>query len=158
MSKLTTCFCFDHQAEEAFNFYSSVFKDVKLTAKSFAGENERGGEKGTVRTLAFTMFGQEFLFVNGGSYFKFNDAVTVVVNCETQQEIDQYWEKLTADGGKPVQCGWLKDKFGVSWQIVPSVMTKMMADPDQRKSQKVMQEVLKMVKLEIAPLVKAFES
>ncbi len=155
MQTFTTCLCFNNQAEDAVQFYSTIFKDSQIISKSICGENEPSGPPGSIRTVAFRMLGQDFIAVNGGPYFKFNEGTTLMVNCDTQEEINLYWEKLSA-GGKEVQCGWLQDKFGVYWQVVPTIIGKMLSDPDQKKSQRVMQAVLKMTKLEIEPLKKAF--
>lgn len=153
---ITVCLCYDHQAEEAVHFYLSVFKTGRILNVTRCGENEPGGPAGSVRTIAFELFGQEYLAVNGGPYFKFSDAISLMVNCATQEEIDELWEMLSA-GGEQVQCGWLKDKYGVAWQIVPTVLGKMMADPDQAKSQRVMQALLQMKKLDIKTLQQAYE-
>lgn len=154
--KIITCLCYDSQAEEAVNFYLSIFKNAKILSITRCGENEPSGPAGSVRTISFRLFDQEYLAVNGGSYFKFNDGISLMVNCESQAEIDELWERLSA-GGEQVVCGWLKDKFGVPWQIVPTVLSKMMADPDQTKSQRVMQALLKMKKLDIKALQQAYE-
>ncbi len=155
MQKITVCLCYDHQAEEAVNFYLSIFKHAKILNVTRCGENEPSGPIGSVRTISFQLFGQEYLAVNGGSYLKFNDAVSLMVNCDTQDEIDELWEKLSA-GGEQVVCGWLKDKFGMPWQIVPTVLGQMMADPDPAKSQRVMQALLKMKKLDIKALQQVY--
>ena len=133
MPTITPCLWFDTQALDAAKFYVSVFKNSKLGQVSHYGDGAPL-PKGTVLTVTFELDGQEFMGLNGGPVFKFTEAVSFVVNCETQAEIDDYWEKLTADGGKEVQCGWLKDKFGLSWQIVPRVLGKMMADKDPAKN------------------------
>lgn len=156
MQKITTCICFDNQAEEAVNFYISVFPDSVIKSITRCGENEYGGPAGSIRTIEFQIFGQNFLAVNGGSHFKFTDAVSLIVNCETQEEIDNYWNKLSK-GGEEVACGWLTDKFGLSWQITPSIIIKMLTDPDRNKSDRVIQAILKMKKLDIEILKKAFE-
>lgn len=156
MQKITTCICFDNQAEEAVNFYISVFPDSLIKSITRCGENEYGGPAGSIRTIEFQIFGQNFLAVNGGSHFKFTDAVSLIVNCETQEEIDNYWNKLSK-GGEEVACGWLTDKFGLSWQITPSIIIKMLTDPDRNKSDRVIQAILKMKKLDIEILKKAFE-
>ncbi|MBI3271574.1 MAG: VOC family protein [Planctomycetes bacterium] len=154
MQKLTPCLWFDNQAEEAARFYASLFRNSKL------GEVTRYGEgaprpKGSVRTVRFSLDGQEFLAVNGGPHFKFTEAVSFVVNCETQREVDRLWEKLSA-GGKKVECGWLKDKYGLSWQIVPTVLGGMLSDPDAARAERVLQAVLRMKKLDIKSLKKAY--
>jgi predicted 3-demethylubiquinone-9 3-methyltransferase (glyoxalase superfamily) len=149
LQKITPFLWFDHQAEEAAKFYVSVFKDSKM------GQVSRYGEgmplpKGTVMTAAFEIEGQSFVALNGGPQFKFTEAVSFVVNCETQKEIDYYWDKLTGDGGSEVQCGWLKDKYGLSWQIVPTVLPQLV-----KKSGRVMEALMHMKKLDIAALERA---
>jgi predicted 3-demethylubiquinone-9 3-methyltransferase (glyoxalase superfamily) len=153
--KITPCLWFDTNAEEAVNFYISIFKNAKK------GKISRYGEgaplpKGTVLTISFQIAGQKFMALNGGPYFKFTEAVSFVVNCETQKEIDYYWEKLSKGGAK-VECGWLKDKFGLSWQIVPTILSELMTDKNSGKSSRVMQAILKMKKLDIKTLQKAFQ-
>lgn len=142
---------FDTQAEEAANFYVSLFKNSKIKQVSRYGE---GGPApaGSVMVVSFELDGRDFLALNGGPHFKFTEAISLVVNCDTQQEIDFYWEKLSA-GGKEGQCGWLKDKYGLSWQIVPKIIGKLMSDPVTGK--RVMAEVMKMVKLDIATMERA---
>lgn len=154
MQKITPCLWFDNNGEEAAKFYTSIFKNSKLGAISRYGEGAPM-PKGTALTVTFQLEDQEFMALNGGPAFKFNEAVSFVVNCETQNEIDDYWEKLTA-GGKEVQCGWLKDKYGVSWQIVPTALGKMMEDKDSAKTNRVMQALMKMVKLDIDGLQRAY--
>jgi len=129
---------------------------VKITAITRCGPNEFGGTAGSVRTVSFELFGQAWLALNGGPHFSFNDGVSFIVNCDTQDEIDRLWDALTA-GGTPVQCGWLKDKFGVPWQIVPRALGEMMSDPNADRANRVMQALLQMVKLDIAGLKRAFE-
>lgn len=149
--KITPFLWFREQAEEAVKFYTSVFKNASTGTTTYYGD---GGPmpRGTVMTIAFRIEGQEFVALNGGPHFTFSPAVSFVVNCQTQQEIDYYWEKLSADPAQE-QCGWLKDKFGVSWQIVPVVLNELLAD--QERSAQVMQAVMQMKKLVIADLVKA---
>ena len=154
--KIIMCLCYDHQAEEAVNFYRSVFKSARILGTTRSGENEPSGPAGTIRTVSFELFGQEYLAINGGPYFKFNDGISLMVNCDSQEEIDELWEKLSA-GGEQVECGWLRDRYGVPWQIVPTVLSKMMADPDQARSQRVIQALLKMKKLDIKALQQAYE-
>ncbi len=155
MPYITSCLWFDTQALDAANSYVSVFKNSKLPMISYYGD---GGPlpKGTVLTVNFTLDGQEFMGLNGGPIFKFTEAVSFVINCESQAEIDDYWEKLTAHGGQEVQCGWLKDKFGLSWQIVPKVLGTMMSDKDPAKTSRVMGEVMKMIKPNIQALEAAY--
>lgn len=156
MHTLTTCLCFKDQAEEAVRFYASVFSELKITGLPRCGANEFGGPAGSVRTVSFELFGQAWLAVNGGPHFAFNDGVSLVVNCDTQDEIDRLWTTLTADGGAPLQCGWLKDKFGLPWQIVPRIVGDMMSDPDADRANRVMQALLQMTKLNIAALKQAY--
>jgi predicted 3-demethylubiquinone-9 3-methyltransferase (glyoxalase superfamily) len=158
MQRITPFLWFDGQAEEAARFYVSVFKNSKIedvVRYGEAGAEVSGREKGTVMTIAFELDGRKFVALNCGPVFKFTEAVSFVVNCETQQEIDEFWEKLSADGEKG-RCGWLKDKFGVSWQIVPAVLGEMMLDKDPRKSEKVMKAILQMDKLDLQILRSAY--
>jgi len=153
MSRFTPCLWFDTQAKEAAEFYVSVFKNSKLKQVTYYGEHGPM-PKGTVLTASFEIDGQEFLALNGGPIFKFTEAVSFIVNCDTQAEIDEYWEKLTADGGQEVQCGWLKDKYGLSWQINPRKIDEWLKDPV--RAQRVMTEVMKMVKLDMAAMERAY--
>lgn len=155
MPAITPCLWFDTQALEAAKFYVSVFKNSKLGAITHYGDGAPL-PKGTVLTVTFEIDGQEFMGLNGGPIFKFTEAVSFIINCDTQAEIDSYWEQLTADGGQPVQCGWLKDKYGLSWQIVPRSISKMMADKDPAKSARVMAAVMQMIKLDIRALEAAY--
>ena len=153
MQKITPFLWFDGKAEEAMNFYVSVFKDSKVL--SIARYGEAGpGPKGTVMTAAFELRGQKFVALNGGPQFTFTPAISFVVNCETQAEVDHYWEKLGA-GGQPNRCGWLTDRYGVTWQIVPTILPQLLSDTDAGKAQRVMQAMLKMDKLDIAALERA---
>ena len=148
---------FNDNAEEAVKFYTSIFKRSKIgTIARYGEEGEQvaGRPKGSVMTVQFQLEGQEFLALNGGPHFKFTEAISFVVNCKTQAEVDKYWKKLSA-GGKEVQCGWLKDKYGVSWQIVPTILGELLSGKDAAKSQRVMQAMLKMVKLDIKKLKQA---
>ena len=157
MQKITPCLWFDNQAEEAANFYVSIFKNSKIrnmTRYGEAGAKASGRPKGSVMTAQFQLDGQDFVAINGGPHFKFTEAVSFVVNCETQDEVDYFWEKL-CEGGEEVQCGWLKDKFGLSWQVVPTILGKLMQDKDPEKSQRVMQAMLQMKKLDIEILKQA---
>jgi predicted 3-demethylubiquinone-9 3-methyltransferase (glyoxalase superfamily) len=156
MQKITPFLWFDIQAEQAMNFYVSVFPNSKVLGLTRYGD-EGPGPKGTVMTAAFELDRQEFVALNGGPRFKFTEAVSFVVNCETQEEIDYYWEKLTADGGEEVQCGWLTDKYGLSWQVVPAKIREWMQDKDAARSQRVMHAVMQMKKLDMAPLEKAYK-
>jgi predicted 3-demethylubiquinone-9 3-methyltransferase (glyoxalase superfamily) len=153
--KITPFLWFDDKAEEAANFYVSIFKNSKVGTITRYGD-AGPGPKGTVMTVTFKLEGQEFIALNGGPQFKFTEAISFVVNCETQEEIDEFWEKLSA-GGKKVQCGWLKDKFGLSWQIVPTVLGEMMQDADPEKSQRVMNAIMQMEKIDIQGLKQAYE-
>lgn len=154
--KITTFLTFNNQAEEALNFYTSVFKDSKVIQKT-VNNDERIGKVGAMLIATMELFGQKFMLMNAGPNFTFTQGFSLMVNCDSQEEIDEYWEKLTADGGKEVACGWLTDKFGVSWQIVPAVMGKLMSSGDPEKSKRVMGAMMQMVKLDINGLVKAFE-
>jgi predicted 3-demethylubiquinone-9 3-methyltransferase (glyoxalase superfamily) len=155
MQKITTCLWFNDQAEEAANFYTSIFKNSKLGVISRYGE-AGPGPKGSVMVVTFYLDGQEFMALNGGPHFKFTEAISLVVNCDTQQEVDEYWEKLLQDGQKS-RCGWLKDKYGVSWQVVPTILGKLLQDENGDKTNNVMQAMLKMEKLEVEGLKQAFE-
>jgi len=161
MQKISPCLWFDDQGEEAAKFYTSIFKDSKIedvTRYGKEGYEIHGREEGTVMTVEFEIEGQKFLGLNGGPIFKFNEAISFQVYCETQEEVDYYWEKLSEGGDeKAQQCGWLKDKYGVSWQIVPIILIKMLKDKDSEKSQKVMKAMLQMHKLDISILKKAYE-
>jgi predicted 3-demethylubiquinone-9 3-methyltransferase (glyoxalase superfamily) len=149
MKKITPFLWFDDQAEEAMKFYVSIFKNSKVL-------NISPGPNGKAFSVSFELDGQEITGLNGGPNFKFTEAISFFVNCETQTEVDYLWEKLTA-GGEEVQCGWLKDKYGLSWQIVPTALGELLGDPDPVKSQRVMKAMLKMKKIEIAGLRRAYE-
>ena len=153
MPKITPFLWFNDQAEEAMHFYVSIFKNSKAGSVTRYGDTGPG-PKGSVMTANFQLEGQEFTALNGGPQFPFTEAVSFVIHCETQQEIDHYWDKLTA-GGRPVQCGWLKDKFGLSWQVVPAVLPQLLKNTDPKKSQRVMQALMQMTKLDIARLQQA---
>ena len=160
MQKITPSLWFDHQAEEAAKFYTSIFKNSK--AGRILRYSERAAEKtgrpiGSVLTIEFEIESQKFVALNGGPLFKFNESISFVVNCETQEEVDYSWEKLTADGGEESACGWLKDKFGVSWQIVPTVLIDMLHDKDSEKSERVTNAMLQMQKIDIRKLKTAYE-
>jgi predicted 3-demethylubiquinone-9 3-methyltransferase (glyoxalase superfamily) len=161
MQKISPCLWFDDQGEEAAKFYTSIFKHAKMgdvTRYGKEGYEIHGREEGTVMTVEFEIEGQKFLALNGGPIFKFNEAISFQVYCETQEEVDYYWEKLSEAGDeKAQQCGWLKDKYGVSWQIVPTILIKMLKDKDSEKSQRVMKAMLQMHKLDISILKKAYE-
>ena len=160
MKKFTTCLWFDGNGEEAAKFYTSIFKNSKITGitrYSHAGSEASGQKEGTVMTVTFQLDGHEFMALNGGPEFKFSEAVSFIVNCEDQEEIDYYWGKLSEGGDEKAQvCGWLKDKFGLSWQIVPSVLGEMLQDKDTEKSERVVSELMKMKKLNIETLKQAY--
>src|SRR5207249_9973598 len=153
--KITPFLWYDNQAEEAMNFYVSIFKNSRVLGVTRYGKSGPGPE-GSVLTAAFELEGQKFTALNGGPRFKFNESVSFVVNCETQQEVDYFWEKLTADGGEESQCGWLKDKFGVSWQVVPTVLIDMLHDKDSEKSERVTAAMLQMKKIDTEKLKAAY--
>ena len=155
MQEITPFLWFDNQAEDAANFYVSVFKNSKVKEMTRYTGEEPSGEKGSVMTVNFELNGEEFVALNGGPQFKFTEAVSFVVNCETQQEIDYYWEKLTADGGEEVQCGWLSDRYGLSWQVVPTKIREWARD--KAGFQRVMHAVMQMKKLDIAMLQRAHD-
>lgn len=155
MQKITTFLWFDNQAEEAMNFYTSIFKNSKI------GEVRRypaGGPmpEGTVITASFELEGKEFIGLNAGPVYKFNPAISFSIDCKDQEEVDYYWEKFS-EGGTPVQCGWITDKFGLSWQVTPSILSKRMGDPDREKAARVMQAMMKMVKIDVAGIEAAYE-
>ena len=154
MERITPFLWFDTQAEEAANFYVSIFKNSKITSISHYPEGTPG-PVGQVMVVNFELDGQKFIALNGGPTFKFTEAISLLVNCETQQEIDHYWSKLTAGGGKEVECGWLKDKYGLSWQIVPANLEKLLGTPE--KAKRVMAVVMKSKKLNIADMERAAE-
>ena len=156
MQKITTFLWFNNNAEEAANYYTSIFKNSKIVDVSRYGD-AGPGPKGSVMVVKFQLAGQEFTALNGGPQFKFTEAISLLVNCESQQEIDEYWRKLTADGGQESQCGWLKDKFGLSWQIVPTELGKLLSAKDPATANRVMQALLQMKKLDIAKLKQAAE-
>lgn len=154
MQKITPFLWFDGKAEEAAKFYTSIFRNSKITGIARYPEGTPG-QAGAVMTVSFELDGQKFLALNGGPQFKFNESISFVVNCETQQEIDQLWEKLSA-GGEKVQCGWLKDKYGVSWQVVPTVLGKLFQDKDGSRTKRVGEAMMQMKKLDIAALERAY--
>jgi predicted 3-demethylubiquinone-9 3-methyltransferase (glyoxalase superfamily) len=155
MQKITPFLWFDNNAEEAAKFYVAIFPNSKILIISRYGE-AGPGPKGSVMLVKFQIFGQEFLALNGGPEFKFTNAVSFTINCETQQEVDTYWDKLTA-GGSEIQCGWLKDKFGLPWQVTPVVLGQMLSDKDQKKAGRVMQAMMQMTKIEIPKLQQAYD-
>ena len=151
MPKITPFLWFDNSAEEAANFYTSIFKNSKINSISRYGD-AGPGPKGSVMTASFSLDGQNFTALNGGPIFKFNESISFVVNCNGQEEVDYYWEKLLAGGGKESQCGWLKDRFGLSWQIVPDVLGQLLGDKNAAKAARAMQAMLKMQKIDIQKL------
>jgi predicted 3-demethylubiquinone-9 3-methyltransferase (glyoxalase superfamily) len=155
MQKITTYLWFDDNAEEAINLYTSIFKNAKiLSATRYPGEN---GTSGKLMSATFQLEGQEFIALNGGPQFQFNEAISLLVSCQSQEEVDELWNKLTADGGEEGNCGWLKDKFGVSWQIIPTTLGELLSDPDPAKAQRVAQAMFQMHKIDVAKLKEAAE-
>ena len=154
MQKITPFLWFDANAEEAVNFYLSIFKNSKILKVARYGDTGPG-PAGTVMTISFRLEGQEFIALNGGPHFKFTEAISLSVSCETQEELDDYWSKLTAAGGQEVQCGWLKDKFGLSWQVNPPILAELLTDKDAKKAQRVMTAMMQMKKIDIAGLKRA---
>jgi predicted 3-demethylubiquinone-9 3-methyltransferase (glyoxalase superfamily) len=155
MRKISPFLWFDHRAEEAAHFYTSVFSNSRITSVMRAGE-DASGAAARVMSVTFELEGEEFIALNGGPMFQFTPAISLFVKCESQQEVDELWSKLCADGGEAQQCGWLKDRFGLSWQIVPVKLRDMLQDKDQAKSKRVMDALLKMVKLDLPALERAY--
>ena len=158
MQKITPFLWFNDNAEEAVKFYTSIFKDSKIGSMARYDDEAAkvsGRPKGSLMTASFQLNGQEFIALNGGPQFQFTEAISFVINCENQDEVDYYWKKLPAQGGQESVCGWLKDKFGVSWQVVPTILSKLLADKDAGKSQRVMHAMLQMKKIDISALEKA---
>jgi len=156
--KLTTCLWFDNQADEAAKFYCSVFKNSKIGRTAYypdAGQDVHGKPAKSVLTVEFELEGMPFTALNGGPMFKFNEAVSIQVPCKTQEEIDYYWSALTADGGQESQCGWLKDKYGLSWQVFPEFMGELLSGPDRAAAARAMNAFMKMKKFDIATIEKA---
>jgi predicted 3-demethylubiquinone-9 3-methyltransferase (glyoxalase superfamily) len=159
MQRITPFLWFDNQAEEAANFYTSIFKNSKIgkiLRYDEASAKAAGGAVGSVLTIEFEIEGEKFTALNGGPQFEFNESVSFVVNCETQEEVDYFWERLTADGGKESACGWLKDKFGLSWQITPRILIEMLQDKEAEKAGRVMKAMLQMEKIDIKKLKEAY--
>lgn len=154
--KLKPFLWFDNNAEEAVNLYTSIFKDSKIHNVVRQGETGPGKNE-SVMTISFELFGIEFVALNGGPLFKFNESVSFLVECESQQEVDDYWTRLTADGGQESRCGWLKDKFGLSWQIIPTVLPKLIGDPDRQRAALATQAMMSMTKIDIGKLQDAFD-
>ena len=157
MSKITPCLWSNGKAEEAANFYVSLLPDSRITKVQRNVVDSPGGKAGTVLVVEFTLAGQSFMVLNGGMDFEYTHAVSFSVDCADQAEVDRLWDALSADGGAPVACGWVKDRYGLSWQIVPSILPKYLGDPDRAKAQRVMQTMMNMVKLDIAALQRAYE-
>lgn len=155
MQKITPYLWFDNQAEEAVNFYTSIFKDSKILSMSRL-PSEAPGQSGPVFAATFQIEGQTFMALNGGPMYRFTEAVSFFVSCQSQEEVDYYWDRLL-DGGEAQMCGWLKDKYGLSWQIIPDALMQLMGDPDPEKAGRVMEAMLKMVKIDIAGLKQAYE-
>ncbi len=156
MQKITPMLWFNENAEEAVNLYTSLFPGAKITSSSRYPDSTPG-MGGKILTMGFDLFGQQFTALNGGPTYQFTDAVSFVVNCETQEEVDRYWDALLKDGGRAQACGWLKDKFGLSWQIIPAALPRLLQDKDKEKSGRVMQAMMRMVKIDIPTLEKAYE-
>jgi predicted 3-demethylubiquinone-9 3-methyltransferase (glyoxalase superfamily) len=156
VQKITPFLWFDDKAEEAMNFYTSIFENSKIVSVTRYGE-AGPGPKGTVMTAKFELNGQEFIALNGGPQFTFTEAISFVVNCETQEEVDELWDKLS-EGGKKSRCGWLKDKYGLSWQVVPTVLVELLQDKDPKKSNRVMQAMLQMDKIDIETLKRVYRN
>jgi predicted 3-demethylubiquinone-9 3-methyltransferase (glyoxalase superfamily) len=156
MPKITTFLTFNDRAEEAVELYTSVFEDSKITATNRYPEAGGAGTPGQLMTASFELAGREFVALNGGSSFTFSQGISLLVSCETQEEVDHYWDRLS-EGGEPGPCGWLTDKFGVSWQVAPRVLGEMLSDPDPEKAGRVMQAMLQMRKIEIDELRRAYE-
>lgn len=154
--KISPFLWFDTEAEEAANFYTSIFKNAKIGRVMRVGD-AGPGPKGSVLTVEFVLEGMEFVALNGGPQYQFTPAVSFQINCETQEEVDHYWDGLLAGGGTTQACGWLQDKYGLSWQVTPVVLFKMLTDPDTEKSGRAMKQMMEMVKLDISPLQKAYE-
>ena len=152
--KITTYLWFDREGEEAANLYTSIFKNSKILNVARYGD-AGPGPKGTAMTVNFQLDGQEFIALNGGPMYKFTEAISLLVDCETQEEVDRLWNKLTADGGEESMCGWLKDKFGLSWQIIPSALFRLMSDPGPEKSKRVIESMLQMKKIDVPTLERA---
>jgi predicted 3-demethylubiquinone-9 3-methyltransferase (glyoxalase superfamily) len=154
MQKLSTFIWFDNNAEEAMNFYISVFKDSKVVSTT---QDPRGNPENALLVASIQLEGQEFILMNGGPGHPLTDAISITVNCETQEEVDYYWNRLLESGGSEVACGWLKDRFGLSWQVTPTMLPKLLSDPDREKANRVMQAMMKMIKLDIPTLEAAAE-
>jgi predicted 3-demethylubiquinone-9 3-methyltransferase (glyoxalase superfamily) len=154
--RITPCLWFDRNAEEAVNFYTSIFKNSKVNDISYYGD-AGPGPKGSVMVIYFELDGEDFIALNGGPDFKFTEAISLTINCDGQKEVDEYWNKLLAGGGQESQCGWLKDRFGLSWQVVPAALPKLLRDKDPAKAQRVMEAMLQMKKLDVERLQRAHD-
>jgi predicted 3-demethylubiquinone-9 3-methyltransferase (glyoxalase superfamily) len=155
MSKITPCLWFDGNAEEAANFYTSLIPDSRIRSVNRAPGDNPSTKEGAVLVVEFTLAGQDFMGLNGGPQFTFSEAISFTIDCEDQAEVDRLWDALTADGGKPVACGWLKDKFGLSWQITPRELPRLLGDPDPVRAKRAFQAMMNMVKIDIAALRRA---
>jgi predicted 3-demethylubiquinone-9 3-methyltransferase (glyoxalase superfamily) len=154
--KITPCLWFDNQAEEATNYYVSVFKDAEVLSVNRYGE-AGPGEPGAVLTTTFRIAGQEFMTINGGPHFTFTEATSFYIDCDSQEEVDYFWNTLIQDGGEPSQCGWLKDKYGLSWQVIPTILIELLGDADSERANRVMQAMLQMTRIDIAELQAAYD-
>jgi predicted 3-demethylubiquinone-9 3-methyltransferase (glyoxalase superfamily) len=157
VSKIAPCLWFDGQAEEAAKFYTSIFPDSRIDRVSRSPADTPSGPEGTVLTADFTIAGQQFIGLNGGPEFKFSEAISFSIDCKDQAEVDRYWDALQADGGEPSVCGWLKDRFGVSWQVVPRRLTELLNGSDPDGARRAMEAMLQMTKIEVAKLEEAYE-
>lgn len=157
MSKITPCLWFDGEAEEAANFYATLLPDSRVERVNRSPADYPSGKAGDVLTVDFTLAGQSFMGLNGGPEFKFNEAVSFIIECDDQAEVDRLWDALTADGGQPVACGWVKDRFGLSWQITPKRLLELMTDPDPGRAKRAMEAMMDMVKIDIAALERAVD-
>ncbi len=158
MDKISPCLWFDGVAEEAAEFYTSLFPNSHIDSVDRAPGDTPSGPKGSVLTVPFTLAGRSFIGLNGGPDFKFTEAISLSIDCEDQAEVDRYWDALIANGGEPSVCGWLKDRFGVSWQVIPRQLPQLLASPDRDAAERVLQAMLKMTKIEVAELERAFDS
>lgn len=158
MDKITPCLWFDGQAAEAAAFYTSLFPNSRVTKVNRSPADTPSGEKGSVLTVDFELDGRSYIALNGGPDFKFNEAISLSIDCDDQNEVDRYWDALIANGGEPSVCGWLKDRFGLSWQVVPKQMTEMFASPDRAAAERAMEAMLKQTKIELAEIERAFKA
>jgi predicted 3-demethylubiquinone-9 3-methyltransferase (glyoxalase superfamily) len=156
MDKISPCLWFDGVAEEAAKFYTTLFPNSRIDAITRAPSDSPGGKRGTVQTVDFTLAGRSYIGLNGGDDFKFNEAISLSIDCDDQAEVDRYWQALIADGGEPSVCGWLKDRYGLSWQVVPRRLTEMVKGPDREAAARAFDAMLKMTKIDIAQLERAY--